>query len=276
MNDLFEKPKPKRKKINPLGLKSSDIGSAMAKQWSEPEYAIMWEVNEGTGHNTGRSADAVIMSLWPSRGLELHGVEIKVSRSDWKREAADPTKAEAIAKYCDRWWIHTPEGVVGDISDVPPAWGLREYDGKRWVTLREATLNPSPEPMNRRFLAALLRRADGMMKRMVYDATEAARNAAHAEGERLREQHRDSVKREVARITLEMQQGKDALAELETAFGAKITDWSITPKTLGLAAKALHDCHKAGWNGPTHPEKLRTAADHIETLQALLNPPTGG
>ena len=47
------------------------------------------------------SGDAVIMSLWPSRGLELHGVEIKVSRADWKREAADPAKAEAIAAYCD-------------------------------------------------------------------------------------------------------------------------------------------------------------------------------
>lgn len=132
MTDLFEK-KPKPRK-----LKASDLTAAMAKRWAAPEYAIMYEVGEGTGAARGRYADAAIMSLWPSRGLELHGVEIKVSRSDWKREAANPQKAEAIAKYCDRWWIHTPPGIVDDLSDLPPAWGLREFDGSRWHTIREA------------------------------------------------------------------------------------------------------------------------------------------
>lgn len=66
-------------------LKASDIRGGMAKRWRSPEWAIMWEVGEGTGAASGRYADAVMMSLWPSRGLELHGVEIKVSKSDWKR-----------------------------------------------------------------------------------------------------------------------------------------------------------------------------------------------
>ena len=78
--------------INPHGLKASDIRAAMSKRWAAPEWAIMWEVAEGTGARGGRYADAVMMSLWPSRGLELHGVEIKISRADWKREAFDPQR----------------------------------------------------------------------------------------------------------------------------------------------------------------------------------------
>ncbi len=153
MSDLLSKP------VKPIRLTAGDIRIAMSKRWKDPEYAIMWEVGEGTGAISGRYADALIMSLWPSRGLELHGVEIKISRSDWKREAADPTKAEAIARYCDRWWIHTPPGIVDDLSALPPAWGLREFDGKAWKTIREADKTDA-EPITRRFLVAMLRRAD--------------------------------------------------------------------------------------------------------------------
>ena len=34
----------------------------------------------------GRYADAIAMNLWPSRGLAVHGFEIKISRGDWQRE----------------------------------------------------------------------------------------------------------------------------------------------------------------------------------------------
>lgn len=179
-------------------ITSSTIRQGMLSRFSDPEWAIMWEVGEGTGAGPSRYADAVMMSLWPSRGLELHGVEIKVTRSDWKREAADPKKAEAIGKYCDRWWVHTAPGVVDDLSDVPPAWGLREYDGKAWKTLREASLNPDPIPTNRRFLAALLRRADGGMRA---DAINAARNAVQAERDAIRQAVEKQVAQEIERRT---------------------------------------------------------------------------
>lgn len=159
---------------------AADSRHAMSKRWAAPEYAVMWEVGEATGLTRGRSADAVIMSLWPSRGLELHGVEIKVSRSDWKREAADPTKAEAIAKFCDRWWLHTAPGVVDDLSDLPPRWGLREFDGAKWKTVREADITEAAH-VTRGFLAALLRRADGAMRQMIQDATREGRDEIERE-----------------------------------------------------------------------------------------------
>lgn len=257
-------------RINPLRLKASDIRSAMSKRWAEPEWAIMWEVGQGTGAKSGRYADAVMMSLWPSRGLELHGVEIKVSRSDWKREAADPSKAEAIARFCDRWWVHTPEGVVDDISDVPPMWGLREWDGKKWNTLREAEKTEA-ENISRPFLAAMLRRADGLHKQFVREASQ----EAYAEAERRRSEDRarmnDEVKRRVERMTSDLSRANEQFAEMEKAMGKPFSDWSIDGAQLGRAALAI--CAAAGnqWSG-MKPKDLRKMADEIETLQLALAP----
>ncbi|RNF34178.1 hypothetical protein [Paracoccus methylarcula] len=270
MADLFSK------KANPKKLKTSDMTAAMAKRWAAPEYAIMYEVGEGTGANTGRYADAVIMSLWPSRGLELHGVEIKVSRSDWKREAANPQKAEAIAKYCDRWWIHTPPGIVDDLSDLPPAWGLREFDGKRWHTIREAEKTEA-EPINRRFLAALLRRADGAMQAIMNEAMREAREAQWAEAEKQRERYKKDVEQAVERRTRKLAEGAEAVSEFEAAFGSDADFRSIyggirDPKAWGRAARALSEV-STGFGPLT--ERLRKAADEIESLQALVSVQSG-
>lgn len=268
MTDLFEKRKPK--KINPLRLKASDIRTAMSKRWTSPEWAIMWEVGQGTGSNSGRYADAVMMSLWPSRGLELHGVEIKISRADWKREAADPTKAEAIARFCDRWWIHTPEGVVDDLSDLPPAWGLREWTGKQWRTVREAEKTEC-DSIDRAFLAALLRRADGLMQGFIDEAISEARAAAWAEAERQRAEVNDRVKREVAARTQRINTIKESLVEFEQTFGERsLSEWGIDRAILGRAARLVHDCRFQGHHEKGLPERLRKAASAIEEVQALV------
>lgn len=247
-------------KINPLRLKASDIRSAMAKRWAAPEWAIMWEVGEGTGARSGRYADAVMMSLWPSRGLELHGVEIKISRSDWKREAADPTKAEAVAKYCDRWWVHTPEGVVDDISDMPPAWGLREWTGKQWRTVKEAEKTDA-QPVTRHFLAAMLRRGDELMKSMVREASADAYAAAQAERAKLNEQFNDRVKREVERRAGEAEGLREQIAKFEAAFGCEVNRFNPDMAAIGRAAKAIADADN-GW--------LEKRADMFEAAAAAI------
>jgi len=221
--------------INPLKLKSRDIKAAMLNRWAAPEWAIMWEVGQGTGSMSGRRADAVMMSLWPSRGLELHGVEIKVSRSDWKREAADPTKAEAIAKYCHRWWIHTPEGVVDDVSDMPPAWGLREWTGKKWITRKDAEKTEAT-PVSYHFLAAMLRRSDEGARALAMAATDAERQALISERAKIQEDFHARVQREVARRTHVLTDLKKRVEEADEVFGGDFFGWSMRHKKLAAAA----------------------------------------
>lgn len=83
-----------------------EIHTALRARFALPEYALMFEVRSGTGHSSQvRYADAMALGLWPSRGLELTGFEIKVSRSDWLRELKEPQKADRIGRFCDRWYV---------------------------------------------------------------------------------------------------------------------------------------------------------------------------
>lgn len=119
----------------------------LQKKFGPPEHCFLSEVRNSTGHaRTPRTADALAFSLWPSRGLELHGFEIKVSRGDWLRELKNPAKADAIATYCDRWWIVAGDDkvVVSPEEELPKTWGLLVASDKGLKTVKAAPLNDIP------------------------------------------------------------------------------------------------------------------------------------
>lgn len=215
-------------------LTASQIRQAMSKRWAAPEYAVMWEVGRATGAVSGqRYADAVIMSLWPSRGLELHGVEIKISRADWRREAADPAKAEAIAAYCDRWWVHTSPGVIQDTSELPPMWGAREFDGRVWRTIKEAEKTEA-KACDRVFLASLLRRADGdsrwQIDQQARQIADAAVKAADAR-----------IEAEIERRSRDTQAARQQIQDFEEASGMSFRDFMLgDAKSIGAMVKAVN------------------------------------
>lgn len=120
-------------------------------------YVCAEHVRNRAGFDATRTADFVAMDVWPSSGLLLHGHEVKVSRSDWLRELADPGKAEAFMRYVDRWWVVVPHArIVRD--DLPEQWGLMVRRGDRLAVARPAP-KLTPEPVPRTFLASLLRAA---------------------------------------------------------------------------------------------------------------------
>lgn len=246
-----------------LKITSTEIRRAMLQRWKDPEYAILWEVGEATGSYSGRYADAVIMSLWPSRGLELHGVEIKVSRSDWKREAADPKKAEAVAKFCDRWYIHTPKGLIQDLSEVPPAWGVREFDGQKWVTLREAEKTDA-QPVTRGFLAAMLRRADGMHRGMIEEGVRAAREAEREEAQKRRQRFLEEVDLVAERKLRHLNSRAKALEAFEAEFG-QVGEFNV--HGLGAAAKAVRSAIQNFGSTEQIEATFRSAADAIKAAR---------
>ena len=67
-------------------MNTSELQAALVKRHPPEAWALCFEVGDATGGGHTRWADAVAMSLWPSRGLHLHGFEIKASRSDWVKE----------------------------------------------------------------------------------------------------------------------------------------------------------------------------------------------
>lgn len=245
-----------------MPVKASDIKSYLAKAYPQPEYATFFEVADGTGYSGGRRyADAIVMSLWPSRGLTLDGYEIKVSRTDWMKERADPTKAERIAAYCDTWTLITGPNVVKEDVEIPPAWGWLEFDGTR-AQQRKHAQKTEAAPIDRSFLAALLRRADQANKTLVDAAVAAGMAAAEAELE-------ERIKKEIEWRGHRNTQALDMIEKFETAAGIKIGDWrnqGEDPTEVGRAIRAFLRSGLAGlYMGPfAAADTLRQHAENID------------
>lgn len=138
-------------------LGESDLLDRLTVKFPSPEWAFMPHVSDGTGGYKSRTADAIAMNLWPSRGLEIHGFEVKVYRSDWVRELRDPAKADAIAKYCDRWWLVVGDKGILEPGELPATWGLMIPFGRGLRAMVTPQKLTAAEP-DRTFLAAILRR----------------------------------------------------------------------------------------------------------------------
>ncbi|WP_060340827.1 hypothetical protein [Burkholderia ubonensis] len=211
-------------------MQTAEVKAALRARFCSPEWALFFEVADATGARHNRWADAVAMNLWPSRGLAIHGMEVKVSRSDWLRELKDPSKSAPVQRYCDHWWIVAPAGVLKD-GELPPTWG--HYEVKSGGTLREIVAAPKleSEPVTRQFVAALMRRASAADEDVV-------RVAVHAELARLREHDEKRIQREIERRTDELADLRKQIADIERCSGVEIGRWSNSEE-IGRAVKAV-------------------------------------
>lgn len=129
---------------------------SQAPQGTSIRYACSEHVRSHGGFDARRVCDFMAQDLWPSQGLHFHGHEVKVSRSDWLRELADPSKAEEFRRYCDRWWLVVPDRrIVRD--DLPDGWGLMALDSSDRLRVVKSAPELEPLPMSKTFRAALLR-----------------------------------------------------------------------------------------------------------------------
>ena len=133
------------------------ITQLLRSKYSGMNWAFVSQVPNGTGMNKSRTCDGMAMGLWPSKGLHLHGFEIKVSRGDWLAEIQDPEKAVAFSRYCHFWWIVAPAGIIKP-AEVAAEWGIQEVT-KKGGSLRvtKAASLRSPDPIGVDFLAGLFR-----------------------------------------------------------------------------------------------------------------------
>lgn len=140
-----------RSMLDLLRVRYSNILYGNGGRWSVAEH-----VRSAAGFDATRTADFVAIDMWPSKGLEIHGHEVKVSRSDWLHELAQPEKCQAVRQYCDRWWL-----VVSDRSivrgDLPDGWGLMApgRDGQLRAYVAAPKLEATQPP--RTFWVALTR-----------------------------------------------------------------------------------------------------------------------
>lgn len=143
--------------------KSKEIIEILGNHWPAPNYAFIPELRSGTGFSREQRVDAIAMHLWPSKGLELIGFEIKVSRADWKRELKMPDKCEHVKQFCDRWYLVVYDlKVIKYAEELPTGWGLMFLENGIIHTMIEAP-KLTPKPVDKLFVAALIRRASKVL-----------------------------------------------------------------------------------------------------------------
>lgn len=193
------------------------------------EWALIFDVPNATGGMASRRADAMAMSLWHSRGIELHGFELKISRSDWLRERKDPAKADALAVYCDRWWLVTAPGIVKP-DELPAPWGHYEVvevpgtgnERAHWdrLVVRKKPAKLKPKPYTRQFLAGLLRSAQDNSPGSE-QISEAVANASY----KAREVYQEKLNENQRQLLEAKQNVRNEIREFEKASGIEINQW---------------------------------------------------
>ena len=139
-------------------MTANEIEELLRQKYCSPSWAFLPQVRNQTGYNTTtRTADALAMQLYPSRGLHLHGFEIKVARGDWMTELKNPDKAEEIGRFCDYWWIVSCESVV-KIEELPALWGLMVVKNDSLKVIKNAEINKDSQLITKSFLASILRK----------------------------------------------------------------------------------------------------------------------
>lgn len=200
-------------------MNRSELRDILRKRYPTKEYALMEEVRDKAGFDASRSADFMVMNLWPSRGLHLEGIELKSYRSDWLSELKKPEKAEAIFQHCDFFWLLTENDTVAKLDEIPTNWGwLLVKNGKIFVQKEAPKLEPRPLP--RSFLAALLKRAT--------DKTGWTHDDDLKERfERIKQASEERVAQRTSRQLEEYAKLKDRVKQFETSSGLDFGDWDF-------------------------------------------------
>lgn len=121
-------------------------------------YVCAEHVRSHAGFDALRTADMIVQDTWPSKGLELIGHEIKVSRSDWLHELKQREKAEQFIRYCNRWWLVVPDAAIVR-EELPFGWGLMVANDTGCRAVRPAP-KLHADPMPRSMQVAMLRAVD--------------------------------------------------------------------------------------------------------------------
>jgi len=243
------------------------VMAALAKRYAPPSWALLSQLGSGTGWARGRYADAVALGLWPSRGIDLHGFEVKVHRGDWLRELKKPEKADEIAVYCDFWWLVVGAPDVVDLArdPIPTTWGVLELDGRGLVQRRKAERNAGVVAIDKPLVAAIFRRAseDMMPRSSIHAALDEKWDEGRKAGRSEAEGDRDNSAVDASAL-------RTAVAEFEAASGVKINGYAgrMTGERFRAAEKL--NAVRTMYQLERARQSLAEALDRIEAARVAV------
>ncbi len=131
-------------KAQPVTAK--DLIERLRTRYPLPEWMGFAELRNATGYQgKTRYADFVAMNAYPSKGNLSVAVEVKVSRSDFTRELADPSKRAWLEESFAECWFCAPKDLIKP-SELPEGWGLFEVWGDKLRVKARAKQDLSRRP----------------------------------------------------------------------------------------------------------------------------------
>ena len=230
------------------GLRAKDVANLLHKRFKAPEFAFLQEVRNETGLATvDRYADAIAMNLWPSRGMEVHGFEIKVSRADLLSELKNPSKSSPIQAFCDRWWLVLSDKSLIKPGELPPTWGLMVVRGTTQLRVEAEAVKLEPQPPSIGFVASLLRNFEkNYVPRKVHK--ELLKNFDKKVADAVEEETDQKTREQIERLTQQLESARrevkavtDVQNEFQKRTGVYLAHW-----TLGDISEAVNLVKKGG------------------------------
>ena len=217
---------------------AQDIYSTLRGRFPENEYVLMREVSDGAGFDRSRSADYIAVNLFPSRGLSIHGIELKSFRGDWLNELKNPKKAENIFQYCDYFWLLTQDEKIAKIEEIPPTWGWLNIKGDRIYTKKKAPVL-KPKHITKSFMCAMLKRASDKRGYVLRDSIKEEVDRAFTQGG-------EHSSQEITRMKNKLNEIEKNVHEFEKASGIGLCELSSDhfwrdPKKMGEAFKFVNE-----------------------------------
>lgn len=251
-------------------LTEPQVMAALREKFEPPAFAFLEQVRNGTGwQRETRTADALAMSTWPSRGLGIHGFEVKVARSDWKRELENPQKAEEIFKFCDFWWLVVGSEEIVQPGELPPTWGLM-VPGPKGLKVKVEAPALNPDPISRPFLASILRNMTAADERTIQAQINKRVEETRTRERETLEQIKKASEGPAQTKLKELNETLDRFAE---ASGIDLRDgWKWEAGKIGHLVRLLLDADKRThlWRIEEAERSLRSLADEMKAAHAEL------
>lgn len=176
-------------------------------------FAVAQEVGNQTGYQA-RRLDMVVVDVYRSSGFTVEGIEIKVSKSDLRKELQDSSKHNIFFDDLDYYSLAAPREII-DKDIIPKHWGIyaAEFKDGQWklktirkpLSLHDVQLST----IDRAFFACLSRAL--ACQSPTASALAEAREEGHKKGV-------EDEKRNASYLVREAQENTDKLRSYESLF----------------------------------------------------------
>jgi hypothetical protein len=241
-------------------VNTAEVNKALARHYGQDssnvrtreEWILIFEARNAASFDGGtRTCDLIAINTWTSRGLMVHGHEVKVSRNDWVKEMNTPEKAHLFWKHCHRWWLVVPAPwrSIVKVGELPEGWGLKEVleNGKVRTVTQASPIRERTEP-SWSMIVAWFAGLDRKDKRDIQQQLLAAKAEGVQQGRAQMEGEMRSGRIERAQEVV--QEGLARIREFETITGISVNGWRGLDEQRMRQIKAVWELVSGNTRGP--------------------------